>query len=460
MSYDPLNNIRENINNESENKLNKKIFFVSSVIPGFSINNKFLNSIITFCNTKKAKFVLLPMKGIDKNSYWNEDEWNTINKFLYTQYKFNNKLKAFDILLNPNQINPLTGLERYGQKDFSLIIASPKQQMKSVPVSNSLPHVLWTTGTICSNTNYTNNRIGKLAIQDHVLGGLIVEIEKDEFYIRPVQCLKNGSFVDLNSIYNQNKVIQSTSPLLYMGDSHAGWEDEKSLSSTLNQINTLNVKEIFIGDLFDGTSITHHHDSDINSQLQRPINLQTLESELHTVANYLKNFINQFPKIKINVIRSNHDEHLDRYLTERRFINDRLNYKISLQLSIYLIENKNPIEEWIKINYPKINKNINWLKRESSYKIKHIELACHGDKGSDGKWGSALNLEKSYGSCVVGHTHSPQILRSVYIVGTNSKLNLPYTKGSPSSWLHANCIIYHTGQRQLLITVNGKWKIN
>ena len=449
---------RENISKDFENKKNKKTFFVSCVIPNFTINYKFLNNINNFCNVNNASLVLLPMKGIEKNSYWYDDDWKKISEYIYTSYQFNSKLKAFDILLNPNQVNPLTGLDRYGQKDYSLIIASPKQQMKSVPVSHSLPHTLWTTGTICNNTNYKNNRIGKLAIQDHILGGLIVEIEKNEFYIRPVQCLNDGSFLDLNKIYKNNKVIQSKPPLLYMGDSHAGWEDENAVSSTINQIKTLKVKEMFMGDLFDGTSISHHYINDIHSQLERPKKLISLESELHTVAEYLNKFINEFPKIKINVIRSNHDEHLDKYLKERRFVDDRMNYKISLQLSIYLIENKNPIEEWININYPKLKKNINWLKRESSYKIKHIELACHGDKGSDGKWSSITNLENSYGSCVVGHAHSPQILRNVYIVGTNSKLDLPYTKGSPSSWLHANCIIYHTGQRQMLITVNGKWK--
>ena len=96
--------------------------------------------------------------------------------------------------------------------------------------------------------------------------------------------------------------------------------------------------------------------------------------------------------------------------------------------------------------------------QKEKQKRKHIELASHGDKGSDGKWGSALNLEKSYGYCVVGHAHTPQILRGVYIVGTNSILNMSYTKGSPSSWLHANCTIYDSGQRQLLITIKGKWK--
>lgn len=452
---------RENININYKNEKKKKIFFVSSIIPNFKINNNFVNTIKTYCDINNASFVLLPMKGIDKNDFFYLDEdWKQIQKYIFTNYIFNKNLKAFDILLSPQQINPLTGLERYGQKDFSLIIASPKQQMKSVPVSlNKLPHVLWTTGTICRNTNYKNNRIGKLGSQDHIIGGLIVEIDNDNFYIRPVQASKDGSFIDLNKKYYKDTVKNYNSPILYMGDSHAGWEDLSALSSTFDQIEKLKIKKIFVGDLFDGTSISHHHEHDIHSQIDRPKHLNTLEKELNTVANYLINIINKFPKLKIYIIRSNHDEHLDKYLKERKFINDRFNYELSLELSLYVLQNKNPIEEWIKINYPKIYKNLIWLKRESSYKIKNIELACHGDKGSDGKWGSALNLEKSYGSCVVGHAHSPQILRSVYIVGTNSKFNLPYTKGAALSWLHANCIIYDNGQRQLLISFNGKWKL-
>lgn len=450
---------RENLHYEFKNTKSKSTFFVSSVIPGFSINEKFLENIYLFCNHKKAELILLPMKGINKKSFWFDEEWDKIYKHVYTTYIFNSNLKAFDILLNPNQINPLTGLDRYGQKDSSLIIASPKQQMKSVPVSvNKPPHVLWTTGTICKNTNYRNNRIGKLAMQDHINGGLIVEIDKDNYYIRPVQALEDGSFVDLNENYAK-KVASAIPPKLYLGDSHAGWEDKQAISSSFDQIRFLKVTEIFLGDVFDGNSISHHHEKDIFSQVNRLENLKTLETELNTVANYLESFIKKFPKLKINIVRSNHDEHLDRYLTERRFVNDRINYKISLELSEYLLKELNPIECWINKNYPKLKNNLNWLKRDSSYKIKHIELACHGDKGSDGKWGSALNLEKSYGACVVGHAHSPQILRGVYVVGTNSILDMPYTKGSPSSWLHANCSIYNSGQRQLLITVNGKWKV-
>jgi len=450
---------RSDVNKTFFNSEVEKTFFVSAVVPGFSIDNLFLKSIENFCKIRNATLVLLPMKGLGREAVWFKDDWEKIQNYLYTTYQFNSSLKAFDILLNANQINPLTGLDRFGQKDFSLIVASPKQQMKSVAVSVSKPpHILLTTGTICKNEDYTNNRIGMLALQDHILGGLIVEVRGKSFHVRQVQASSDGSFVDIGTEYSSNKT-KKVIPKLYLGDSHAGWQDEKALESTFEQIEHHGCKEIFIGDLFDGTSISHHHIKNIKAQLDRPHSLNTLEKELNTVASYLKRFKDRFPDLKINIIRSNHDEHLDKYLNDGRYVDDRWNHRLALDLAIDLLEGRNPIECWVVKNYPELKGNITWLKRTDSYKVKHIELAAHGDKGSNGSFGTALNLENSYGACVVGHQHTPQILRGVYVVGTLTKLQLPYTEGSPSSWLHANCSIYESGQRQMLIIINGDWKI-
>lgn len=445
-----------------ENKSKKKTFFVTSVIPGFDINHKFLESINTFCEERHAELVLIPMKGLSSDSFWTPEEYSKIEKYLYSEYSFNRHLKVMDMGLKPNQIIPLTGLDRLGQKDYSLIVASPKQQMNVVPVSSvKLPHLLQATGTLSSNKYYSDNRIGRLAVQDHVLGGIVVEVDNDIFHIRQVQSqADSGYFVDLNTSYCGNKIDNVRPLAFYLGDSHAGWEDTIALEQTFKQIELLQPSNIMIGDLFDGTSCSHHTEHDIISQVNRPDNLETLEKELHYVAKYLKNVRDRFPKLTINIIRSNHDEHLDRYLREARYSNDRMNHRLALQLATDLLDQKNPIEEWVKKNYPNLVKNINWLTRNSSIKICGIEIAKHGDKGSNGSKATPITLEKAHGSCVVGHRHTPGIFRNVWIVGTLSKKDLPYTEGSPSSWLHTNCSIYEEGQRQLLNIIEGKWKLD
>jgi hypothetical protein len=446
-------------------KVNKKYnskFFVTSISPKFKIHEKFLNTILAYCKINEATLIVLPMNGVNSRETYESSELELIKDYICTEFKFNNNLKALDIKLSPQQINPLTGLDRFGEKEFSLIIASPKQQMKSLPIiEEDIPHILHTTGMLCENMiSYHNNRIGRIAEQDHILGGLIVEVkDKDVFFIRQIRADDNtGEFTDLITTYSSEGVKKTKPKAIYFGDSHSGWEDNNAIKSAISQIKELEPEEIFLGDIFDGHSISHHHENNIKEQVNRLESINTLEKELHAVAKHLQIFSDRFPKLKINIIRSNHDEHLDRYLNEGRYVNDRFNHRIALDLAIHNLDGHNPIEKWLQINYPKILKNVTFLNRESIYKIGDIQCASHGDIAYNGIRASALSLEKAYTKCTVGHSHTPQILRNVYVVGTMSKLKLSYTKGV-SSWTHTNCTIYENGDRQLLTTVKGHWKI-
>lgn len=455
ISRDDINQIKKN------DKINKK-FFVTCISPLFKIHAKFLSSIKTFCNHNDATLVILPMNGVVQSDKYEVSDIELIEEYIATEYTFNNNLKALDIKLSPQQINPLTGLDRFGEKEYSLIIASPKQQMNSLTlIKNGLPHILHSTGMMCENViSYRSNRIGRIAEQDHILGGLIVDIKDSEvFFIRQVQADQTtGEFVDLNKLYGNNSVKKMNPKAIYCGDSHAGWEDENAIKSVLNQIEELEPEEIFLGDVFDGHSISHHHEKNIKEQVNRLESINTLEKELHVVANHIKIFTDRFPNLKINIIRSNHDEHLDRYLNEGRYIQDRFNHRLALQLAIYNLDGYNPIEKWLSIHYPEILKNVVFHSRESVYKIGEVQCSSHGDVSFNGIKASALTLEKAHTKCTVGHAHTAKILRNVYIVGTMSKFKLPYTKG-PSSWTHTNCSIYENGSRQLLTSVNGEWKI-
>src|SRR5690606_29335149 len=99
------------------------------------------------------------------------------------------KLRAMDLLLHPQQMLPLTGLPRFGHKGYSVIVASPKQELFVCPNNQKkYPHIIHSTGTISSPDGYRPTRAGRLAKQDHVFGGLIVEIENEKlFHIRQIQ---------------------------------------------------------------------------------------------------------------------------------------------------------------------------------------------------------------------------------------------------------------------------------
>ena len=57
-----------------------------------------------------------------------------------------------------------------------MIIAHSKQQMIVVPTGMKMnPHMLWSTGSI-TLPYYRQTRSGKLALVEHVEGGLIIEV--------------------------------------------------------------------------------------------------------------------------------------------------------------------------------------------------------------------------------------------------------------------------------------------
>ncbi|MCK4819419.1 hypothetical protein KA005_26840, partial [bacterium] len=223
----------------------------------------------------------------------------------------------------------------------------------------------------------------------------------------------------------------------------------------------LKPKSIVLHDLFDGRSINHHESDNIDSLAKRAERgyLDLLE-ELKFVARDLEE-LNQWAD-EIIVVKSNHDEFLKRFLQKGNFAGDPYNYKTFLDLALHYVDtNEDPLKYGVeKLGEldAKLAKNVKWLKRDEDVKVSGIQLGAHGDKGSNGSRGGLKNMEFAYGQSVTGHSHSPEILRGAWQVGTSSKLKLSYNVG-PSSWLNTSCLVYPNGQRQLINAIDGKYKI-
>lgn len=444
-----------------EGKNSKRTYFVTSAIAGFGINQKFLKSIKTFCSARKAKLIILPMRGVaSKLEEFSKDTLKTIEDHIYTEYTFNSNLECFDIGLNPTAINPLTGLNRLAQKKASLLIASPKQNLESIPTSNSkTPHLLQSTGTI-SEPSYSNNRIGILAKEDHIVGGIVVEVENDEiFHIRQVQAAKDGSFYDLDKKYKVNGFEKAEAAAMVWGDLHAGSENEEAVESWAEVMSLMKPKHVFLHDIFSSSSVNHHESHNLTAQANRKFPYTSLKEELDYLISFMIDWTKMFPKVNYVAVASNHDEHVSRYLNEGRYIYDPKNLRTSLELGMYLCDGKNPIEAYIenKRKEQGFKLNLKWLKRDEDFKVEGVQCAAHGDLGANGTKGTLLSTEKSYFNSVTGHLHSPRIYRQAYQVGTSTELRLNYTKG-PSSWLNTSCLIYPGGFKTLITSIGGKWK--
>ncbi len=442
-----------------ETKIEPRRYFVTSAIAGAKLNQSFFNSILTYCKNNKAELVILPMRGINTDDEYYPEELLEYSDHFATEFKFNSNLVAKDFMISPQQINPLEGLQRFGQRQYSLIIASPKQFMSIAPVSSeSLPHIIHSTGCV-SLPNYTTTRIGRLADQDHCCGGLIVEIRDNKmFHIRQAVSDNQGGFFDLGKYYIKDKIIQKKASAIVLGDYHTGFDDPSVVQNWKECIKEINPKYIVFHDLFDGHSINPFHKRDIERQVNRKENINSLEKELNLIGETLKLWNKEFPEQELLIVYSNHDNFLKRYLVGGEYINDRINHRLSLKLALWALDEQNPAEMYIREKFSPTKTS--WLKEGIDYRLHGVHIGYHGHKSTNSlKSKGVVSLEKAFNNSIVAHSHTPGIFRNTVIVGTSTFLKLDYNVGGSSTWLPASAILYPNGTKQLIISINTKWKL-
>jgi hypothetical protein len=453
---------RESLTRVTKKDYKRKRFFVTAAELGAPVNQEFMKTVAGYLKETGAELVILPLKPHRKPTdpetiLLDRNLVKAYRKNIHTEYVFNNSIKAIELHLNSQQINPVTGISRLARGDMSIIVGHSKQFLKTIPTGHSsLPKIIHTTGVI-TNPWYRDNRIGRIADNDHVIGGLILEVVGSQFHIRTVKADKDGSFVDIDRRYSGSKQSKKErAEALVLGDYHAGFEDQQAEKFALELMGVTKPKRIFFHDFFDACSVSHHRDRSISQHLILPESVRRLADELSYGRSILKKWNNEKPQdCELFMVASNHPEHLERYLDEGRFIKDRMNYKKGVELAYkYHVLGLDPIKEGIDPG----GKLATWLTRESDIWVEGVMLSAHGDKGLNGARGSARSTEFSYGNAIVGHAHTPEIQHNTYVVGTLSKLKLDYNDG-PSGWLHACGLVHRGGGKQLIISIDGQWRM-
>lgn len=448
-----------NIHKNDQEKAYPRKYVVTSAIAGATLQQTFFETLQTICKDQKATLVILPMRGIHSNDAEFDNEILQHSDYFCTEYVFNKNLKAQDFKLNPQMIDPVTGILRMGKQHQSLIIAAPKHRMKSVPVgAGHKPHIVHTTGTI-TIPEYANNRQGSLAAQDHVTGALLVEVHsQDTFNIRQLRATADQGVYDLNKYYFKKTIKASQASGFVMGDLHCGSEDPSAIKAWKECIDLVKPKYIVMHDILDCKTINHHQSNNVVYKANLPSKLKTLKQELDLVADTLTGWCKTYNKSTFIITKGNHDAWLDNFLKEvhygRRENFDNL--RISLPLAIDYMDGKNPLKEYVSRYAPL--KNIVWLDVDSDFKIEGVQCGSHGACGNNGGKASIQSIELQFGNSISGHAHGPEILRDTWIVGTSTYLKLDYNKGGGSSWLHASAIIHPGGTRQMIISIEGIWR--
>jgi len=456
-------------------------FVITTAVTGCELHENFYKALKNYCKRNKALLLILPCSDPAANVSWNFDTRLSNEYFVGHDLTLSKNIHIRMIQLSAKQIKPTTGLQRLSQKDGAFIYASPKQFLEYVPISGEkLPHSIMTPGAITKSNydtdKYMSKRTAYLANFDHIVGAVVVEIDKDErYYFRQVQAEpKSGAFIDLGIRYTSNGKIQKVpAEAFILGDYHSGEHDETAKATWKEVIDYVGVKNIIGHDVYNGRSVNHHDKDKRITRAKKALSEQiSLEKEFELTCKEVNEICSWIPG-KFIWVKSNHDEVLDRYLQEARYLDDDINLRLASQLIRPMIDGLDPLKyamenltklcegphlkKGLKIEQIKNPKKIIWLCRDHDYKIAGVECGAHGDKGPNGAGASMTAFEKAYGSCIIGHAHTPGILRNVYRVGTTSKLRLDYNIGA-SSWLHTSCLLYPNGSRQLINSIRGKWR--
>lgn len=465
--------------------LGKRRLVITSAQNATKVFRPFLKALQVYCDHNNAELVVIPYRYKNPTSVWSQgnkdqDWWDpAINPYKCEDYiQLTHSLQLFGpVKTQPTATNPLSGYDSVSGLD-SAIFGHPKIQLSTIPTpSQKLPKIITTTGA-CTVPNYTPTKSGFKGHFHHSFGALVVEIDHNEFHLRHIHGdEKTGAFYDLDKHYSSRGVKHEQHILaLVTGDVHAEFLDDgvrdATFTGTNSICNILKPKEVVLHDLQDFYARNHHHKGNPFTKYgKHRFGRNSVEEGLQASADFLDNVIPD--GIKKIIVRSNHDEALDRWLMETQPGHDPENDRFYhyLMYHTYASMSKtdtgyarmDPFEFWClnPDEYPGLSKpeDVVFLKRDQSYMIGGIEVGYHGDKGPNGARGSARSFAKIGPKTIIGHSHSPCIYEGVYQVGLSAKMHLEYVSG-PSSWLQTHSIIYKDGKRALINIINGKWRMD
>jgi hypothetical protein len=439
-------------------------FVVTTAVAGAPANKNFLLSLKNYCKRNSALLLVIPanyaLNELDPDLVADPDI-----HVVFRPLRLNSNVYIDPIRIDPKQVDPAIGLDALGKTDGTVIIGSPKQ--RRIPIANSnmkLARIIQSTGAITKPMYIPRDgmpkRRDRLAESHHVMGATVIEVVDDKFYhFRVIQMSKDGSFNDLFYNYSpegEKKYVGCEA--IVQGDYHVT-ETDPSVDQAVDEMCAIGKPTYRVfHDFFSGISINHH---EMKNKVVRAVLAKekkiNLEEELKANVAVIQEKKNKKTAKKLVFVKSNHDEFLDRYLSEGSF--DDHNRIISTKLQILAMEGKDPLKHGLEMLGLDFGPDIIWLERDQDFRVAGIELGAHGDLGSNGRRNpGAKGMYKAYGKVIYGHCHFGEMWQDAWSVGTSTYRKLSYNRGA-SSWDNSQAIVYKDGTRQLINVIEGKWRL-
>lgn len=375
-----------------------------------------------------------------------------------------------DISVQPTANRPLSSFEVF-TGESSAIFGHPKRALEVVPTGTRTPRVMFTT-TACTLPNYTDSKAGKKGAAHHVLGGLIVEVDRDgTYFARHVTAdWKTGEFTDLDTRYTPEGVEQAPrAETLTLGDFHSGKEDELVLGATRRLVELVKPKALVLHDFLDFYTRNHHETKKLRARYLGAGKL--VEPEVRDAAKNVYR-LSRWGDHDLVFVRSNHDDHLDRWLDDHDDHKDPENAPYYHQLWARAFEHHQKFGRFPDLFGLEMHRFLatDWggaakgalarckfLRLNESHRVCGVEHGFHGHIGNNGSRGSVRSYARLGCKVTKGHDHTPCIMDGVFSVGVTARLEHGYNH-LPSTWMNAHCVLHADGKRQMVIIMNGRFR--
>lgn len=448
-----------------EFNLKKKRFIITWGMSETDIHEQFLTNIEAYAKHIKADIHVIcgryrnpnsleaskRQEKKDKNkSYWHQ---RLIPYLDAKRQKIHEHLIILsDLKIAPTASTPLTSLNSLTALE-SCIVGHPRVHLKSLPVLDGYPNkLLLTTGAVTLK-NYTDTKTGATSAFHHTLGFAIVELDKEIFHVRQVQCDEDGSFFDLVFKVENGEVTnyKESCPAVVFGDLHLTSEHKDSVNLAFELTYLTKAKQVILHDVMDNYAVSHH-------EQRNPFVLAKRELdgtwELSKEIDNMVKWFHDRKELQFVSVMSNHNDFIDRWLcnTDWRKSTNKAKY---LELAAIVVKGEAP-KGVVPYILDKETDNVISLGYNDSYRIGEWELGLHGDKGASGSRGSIMQFKNLNTKTITGHSHSPARENGALVVGTLTELRLGYNEGL-SGWMQGIVIIYPNMKATHIHFINNKY---
>lgn len=464
---------------ETRMGITAKRFLVTSAQNNTVVHVPFLRNLEAYAEYMDAKLIVFPFiynKNAFQNGEGSDDIWYApeITKYLQNESVWlenvagSHKVAAMAFNILPTVKNPLGGMKEAIGSAEALIVPHATLAHECVAVLGAqygrVVPGMYSTGTV-TQRNYIQQQAGHKAENRHNFAALIVEFnDHGQFWIRQIETDETGNFSDLKTYMSdgQNYADVLTVDVINYGDIHAEKLDYSvaNIQWGIGNLGGESMLDYFrpsfqmAHDLLDFQALNHHNRENHYHMAENQLTGRTVKNDLGDVGDVLESMSR--PWCHTVVVRSNHDDALDRWLADNKYEprKDPANAKLYFQLQVEAythLENNTHFDSLpISLNLTECMPGIapEFLRASQSYKVGPIELGEHGHSGTNGSRGSPKQFASM--KCTTGHTHTPSIYGGCYTAGVSGKLAMGYNETGASSWQHACVLQYKTGFRTIV----------